>query len=307
MNSKLTSQLKEIFIVFTLCVFGFQFAFSQDTFSIIAIDSLTQEIGAAGATCSDGIAGVGGVQIINQIIPGKGGVNAQAWICSPNANLIYAIKQINENRQAEVVLDSLLNNDQCNAQNYDINFRQYGIITIDSINNINISAHTGDMASDVKGQRKGKDYAIIGNNLTSETSSTSTFLRVYKPDDNINEPYLYLNIAGVPQGIEPLDSLQILYDDFIVGVDNTHGFSNSLQILNTLVGDEDLIFILSTPSFSPFELNIYNVAGVGLFKKSFKQQKDLYSLDLTNIKNGLYILTIQVENKLASRRFQVLR
>ena len=56
--------------------------YSQDTFSIIAVDSITGEVGAAGATCVDGIAQWGGIQLLNKIIPGKGGVNAQAWILS---------------------------------------------------------------------------------------------------------------------------------------------------------------------------------------------------------------------------------
>ena len=48
-------------------------SFSQDTFSIIAVDPQTGEVGAAGATClynqSDGI-----IDIISSIIPGKGGI-----------------------------------------------------------------------------------------------------------------------------------------------------------------------------------------------------------------------------------------
>jgi len=131
--------------------------FSQDTFSIIAFDAITGEIGAAGATCSDGIAEYNGVQLINKIIPGKGAANSQAWVClqPSNINLDYAINQMNLNLQAPQILDSLRKNDKCPIQNMDINFRQYAIITIDSTGDTQLAAHTGSMTTNARGERIG--------------------------------------------------------------------------------------------------------------------------------------------------------
>ena len=53
--------------------------FSQDTFSIIALDTVTGEIGGAGASCIDDNAITNGVLIINDIIPGRGGIHTQAY------------------------------------------------------------------------------------------------------------------------------------------------------------------------------------------------------------------------------------
>ena len=58
-------------VVTLLLLLSFQ-SFSQDTFSIIAVDPNTGEVGAAGATClfnqNDGI-----IDIISSIIPEKVG------------------------------------------------------------------------------------------------------------------------------------------------------------------------------------------------------------------------------------------
>ncbi len=61
-------------------------SFSQDTFSIIAVDPETGEVGAAGATCLFG-QNEGIIEKISSIIPGKGGVFSQAYVCIPNVNM----------------------------------------------------------------------------------------------------------------------------------------------------------------------------------------------------------------------------
>ncbi len=321
--------------------------YSQDTFSIIAIDQSTGEIGAAGATCSDGIAGVGGVQVTNKIVPGKGIATAQAWICTePNHNLDYAASQIILNRQAEEVLDSLLSYDKCPAKNYDINYRQYGIITIESTGVFHPIAYTGNMASDIKNEITGDNYVIIGNNLTNKavldsmknrfvkqkgtladkllaamhgaknaggdarctergTSSTSTFLKVAKADDEFNFPSLFINIPGVPRGAEPIDSLQLLYEDFLLSSNNSFDVLNGLNILQSPVKDQ-LYFNFHSNNFSPFEVVIYNVTGLQVFQQTVNQLESIYNLHLPNLNNGVYLLSVKTNKGFASKKFQVL-
>lgn len=323
--------------------------FSQDTFSIVAIDAATGEIGAAGATCSDGIADYNGVQNINKIMPGKGAVNAQAWIClqPSNTNLDYAIDQISLNFQAPQVLEDLLDNDQCSAQNYNIDFRQYGIITINSTGNIQLMAYTGSRTTDAKGARTGDNYVIIGNNLTGDavldamengfikeegtladkllaamhggkraggdyrcsdrgTSSTSTFLKVAKPNDLANFPYLFINIPGVPMGVEPIDSLQILYDDFLVDISNSIELINNLSILFTPVQSE-LFFTLNLNPFSIFDVAIYNISGLAVYNQTSAVNQSVHKINLPKLSNGSYLLSIKTEAGFASKKFQVLK
>ncbi|MEM1218596.1 MAG: secretion protein, partial [Bacteroidota bacterium] len=50
------------------------FLLAQHTFSIVAVDVATGEVGSAGATCltSDDCGGCGGAVIISDLVPGRG-------------------------------------------------------------------------------------------------------------------------------------------------------------------------------------------------------------------------------------------
>ena len=56
-------------------------AFGQHTFSIVAIDSTTKEVGSAGATCGDAVLwpGTPGAALISDIIPGLGAIHTQSY------------------------------------------------------------------------------------------------------------------------------------------------------------------------------------------------------------------------------------
>jgi len=71
-------------LIFTLS----QCLYAQHTFSIVAVDTITNEVGSAGATCldSDNCTGCNAI-IISGLAPGRGAVNAQAQVCFPNINL----------------------------------------------------------------------------------------------------------------------------------------------------------------------------------------------------------------------------
>ena len=71
------------------------YTYAQDTFSIVAVDKETGEIGAAGATCIKGIE-QGIIKVISSIVPGKGGIISQAYVCIPNKNLQNATKKMKE-------------------------------------------------------------------------------------------------------------------------------------------------------------------------------------------------------------------
>ena len=230
---------------------------AQDTFSIVAVDEETGEIGAAGATCVDGIAAFGGIKILNDIIPGRGGVNAQAWICiNPHINLDNAIEQMANGLNPDEIITWLTENDACSAQGNNPAYRQYGIADFDENGIARTAAFTGDQADDYKGHILGPNYAIQGNILLGPevlegmengftqtegslaeklmaamqganipgadarclsrgTSSTSAFLKVVKPDDDPDNPYLLLDILEMPFGEEPIDSLQTLFDEWV--------------------------------------------------------------------------------------------
>jgi len=60
--------------------------YAQDTFSIVAVDTITGEIGGAGASCIDDTPYPGGVLIINDIIPARGAIHTQSFYEPVNQN-----------------------------------------------------------------------------------------------------------------------------------------------------------------------------------------------------------------------------
>ena len=228
--------------------------YAQHTFSIVAVDPATGEVGSAGATCltSADCGGCGGAVIISDLVPGIGAINAQATVCIPNSNLNIGINRMKQGDTAQEILDFLINNDACifgNTTN-----RQYGIARlIEATNDSEAVGYTGSNALDAANHLASDQYAIQGNILIANhvldsmearflraegslairlmealqganipgadsrclndgISSKSSFLRVAKPDDPENAFYLDLIVEATLPGVDPIDSLQSLFD-----------------------------------------------------------------------------------------------
>mgnify|MGYP006277582555 FL=1 len=82
-------------LLFSLLIFAFTIAKTQHTFSIVAVDSVTGEIGSAGATCGDTITWPGslGAMIISDIIPGTGAIHTQAYYQETNQENAHDLMQ----------------------------------------------------------------------------------------------------------------------------------------------------------------------------------------------------------------------
>ena len=65
-------------LVLVLFLLLSQLVRSQDTFSIVAVDTVTGEIGSAGASCIDESQIEGGALIISDVIPGRGAIHTQS-------------------------------------------------------------------------------------------------------------------------------------------------------------------------------------------------------------------------------------
>ena len=158
--------VKKLILIPIVIVFFLTLLQAQDTFSIVAVDPETGEVGSAGASCVDGAAGIGGVQIISQLIPNRGGINGQAWICvNPHINLNLGISEMMNGSSPEEILQYLYDNDACFSQNNNPEFRQYGIVDFDENGEPRSAAFTGSSADDYKGHITGPNYAIQGNIL----------------------------------------------------------------------------------------------------------------------------------------------
>ena len=314
---------------------------AQDTFSIIAVDPATGEVGSAGASCVTGVGAGGIIDIITDIIPGKGGVNSQAYVCIPNTNLQNAILRMEEGLSPQEIIDWLLLNDSCSSQNFDPAFRQYGIADLDGAGDPRTAGWTGNMADDYKEDRQTSTFSVQGNILldvsvidnmeanfnntagtladklmaamqganfagadsrclANGTSSTTAYLLVYKADDDPNDPYLRLNVGQQAPGVEPIDLLQDLYDNFLAVEDVE--LNNKLQLFpnpadNELTLDVDASIALT-------RLSIYDINGKNLFSQTdFGAQQLQQKIDVSQLPTGVFFLTVESDQGTTSSKF----
>jgi uncharacterized Ntn-hydrolase superfamily protein len=145
---------------------------AQDTFSIVAVDPTTGEVGSAGASCVDGAGAFGGIiDIISGIIPGKGGVNSQAYVCIPNGNLQNALVRMQAGDSPSQIIDYLVANDEfpCSTSFSDPSYRQYGVADLDDANNPRTAGWTGSNADDYKDDIQEATFSVQGNILLNAT------------------------------------------------------------------------------------------------------------------------------------------
>ncbi|MEM7085757.1 MAG: DUF1028 domain-containing protein [Bacteroidota bacterium] len=314
---------------------------AQDTFSIIAVDPATGEVGSAGASCVSGVGSGGIIDIITDIIPGKGGVNSQAWVCIPNTNLQNAILRMEEGLSPQEIIDWLLLNDSCSSQNFDPAFRQYGIVDLDGGGSPRTAGWTGNMADDYKEDRQGSNFSVQGNilldvtvidnmeanfNNTSGTladklmaamqganfagadarcladgtSSTTAYLMVYRADDDPNDPYLRLNVGQQAAGIEPIDLLQDLYDDFLAVEDVA--LNNKLRLFPNPAANELTLDV--DPSIALTGLSIYDINGKNVFSQTeFGVQQQQQRIQIAQLPSGVFFLTIESKQGTTTIKF----
>ena len=308
--------MKSLFFTFLL-LFSLQ-SFSQDTFSIIAVDPNTGEVGAAGATClfnqDDGI-----IDIISSIIPGKGGILSQAYVCVPNINLQNGIDQMNNGLSPDEIIDWLVENDQCNALSF--YYRQYGIVDFDENGNVRTAGYTGTFADNYKEDRQGDTYSIQGNILLDQsvidnmennfnntegsladklmsamqganfagadsrcldegTSSATAFLVVYQPDDIVGQPSLELNVGSQQPGVEPINILQDMFDNYL-----------SLDSNN----EEQMVKLFPNPSNGKVNLNSLNMYKIDVFDVTGKNVLTTIgnSVNIHSLEKGTYVFKLK--------------
>ena len=222
---------------------------AQDTFSIVAIDSATGEVGSAGASCVN-MAFFPGYEndFLGQLFPGQGAINSQAYYL-PDNQANAALRMEAGDTPSEIIRWLVANDVEGNPD-----IRQYGVVGfVDG--EPQSSAHTGMLTDDYKGHRLGPNYSIQGNILLGPeildsmearflaaegdlacklmaamqganvvgadtrcagfgTSSLFAFLKVAQPTDEPGSPSFVISMNGTgPQGIEPIDSLQVLFDE----------------------------------------------------------------------------------------------
>ena len=233
--------MKSVFSFLLCSLMGI--AGAQDTFSIVAVDIETGQVGSAGATCLDDTEIEGGALIISDVIPDVGAIHTQSFWVPANQNAAH--NQVVDNGLSPEQLMAWL---EANDVQGNPAVRQYGMADLVT-GAARAAAFTGDNCMDWKGHIVGANYAIQGNILLGEqiltqmeegflgtegslaeklmaamqganvagadtrcleegVSSRSAFLRVAYPGDSPDDLTLDLVVSLTPFGMEPIDALQ---------------------------------------------------------------------------------------------------
>ncbi|MHC1707714.1 MAG: DUF1028 domain-containing protein [Bacteroidales bacterium] len=154
--------MKLILFLFIVCLILDNSVCGQDTFSIVAVDSVTGEIGSAGASCVGyTITYPHGAQIISDVIPGIGAIHTQSyWLAANQAN---AHNRMIAGDTPQQIIDWLEAND---AQN-NPHIRQYGIVSYNNGHPL-AAGYTGANCFDYKNDTSHLFYSIQGNILLGQ-------------------------------------------------------------------------------------------------------------------------------------------
>ena len=255
---------------------------AQDTFSIIAVDQETGEVGSAGASC------INGSIIISDVHPGVGAIHTQSYWNAQNQN--NASQLMDQGYSPMFIIQYLIENDSQDNPT----IRQYGIV--DMVEGGRSAAYTGENCYDYKDHILGDTYSIQGNILLSpeiliqmennfintegslsdklmaamqganipgadtrcledNISSLSSFIRLAKFNDSPNDVYLDLRVYNTFGNSEPIDSLQTLYNQWIIdSISFDLGDINQDQIIDILDVVQLINFILGQTTFNFEEL-----------------------------------------------------
>lgn len=239
--------------IFTLLLLPCFFHLSaQDTFSIVAADSTSRQVGSAGASCVDLFAaGFLDDSFLGDLLPDTGAINTQAFYLPANQN--NARIRMRAGDTPNEIIGWLSKHDSQNNPT----IRQYGIVGFTG-SDVSSAGYTGVNTNNYKnhitGSIDGIYYSIQGNILLNqgvldameanfrnasgdlacrlmaalqganiigadtrcapdETSSLFAFLKVAEPTDAYGSPSLKVSVRTRDNtGIEPIDSLQSIFN-----------------------------------------------------------------------------------------------
>ncbi|MEO8513255.1 MAG: DUF1028 domain-containing protein [Ignavibacteria bacterium] len=313
--------------LFFLLLFAVNNIYSQDTFSITAVDPVTGYVGSAGASC------IAGSIILSDVHPNVGVIHSQASYLAGNQN--YARTLMNMGLSPQQIIDSVVLHDvQGNPT-----VRQYGIT--DLVGGGRTAGYTGVNCTNYKNHVLGVTFTVQGNILLGQrildsmftrftntvgtfeqklmaalqgakvigadtrctsrgTSSISAFIRVAKPTDPQSGPYwLDLNVQNTPTTRDPIDSLQTLFNQWqTTGISNNQGiypedYSLDQNYPNPFNPNTTITFDIA--KLSTVKLAVYDLKGsevAVLADNMFHRGRYTLNFDATGLASGVYIYRI---------------
>ncbi len=320
--------MKKLISILLLLFLFYTNSKAQDTFSIVAVDSVTGEVGSAGASCVDLFQFTGyNIDFLGELFPGKGAINTQA--AYDPANQANARNHMNAGDNPTQLIAWLESNDIGD----DPTIRQYGIVKLVN-GHPQAAAYTGTNCMDYKNHITGRYYSIQGNILLGKqvldsmearfirahgnlgcklmaalqgakmvgadtrcavngSSSLFAFVKVSQPNDTFGKPSFIVAVKTRNNAnIEPIDSLQKLFN--LRHYCAPAGINNQLQVRHNFLicpnpaGDE-LNIIGSNNLLPQLKYAIKDVSGKYVSEGILLNQT---ALDISSLKQGIYYLEI---------------
>ena len=303
---------------------------SQDTFSIVAMDPITGEVGSAGASCVDLDANnLPTDDFLGELFPGLGAINSQAYYIP--ANQANARARMNEGYTPSEIIEWLINNDVQNQPQ----FRQYGIVGKVG-ENIETAAYTGVATDDYKNDITGPNYSIQGNILLGEevlngmeagflntegdlacklmgalqganivgadfrctnngTSSLFAFVKVAQPSDTFGAPSFLLSVrTGSNDQVEPITALQILFDtDRDCESLGLNEFDNDFPFSVYPNPSNDFVSLKALNDIETYNVTIISITGAVVYNSYFISNT---VINVSGISKGIYFINITNNN-----------
>jgi len=315
--------------------------FAQDTFSIVAVDTETGEVGSAGASCLDDIQfpGSGGVAVICRVYPGKGAINTQALWNAVNQD--NAGEMLLDGKSPDEIISWLKSNDVGNNHRV----RQYGIVDFDENNQPRTAAYTGQFANNYKNHILGENYAIQGNILLGQeildsmevrflntegsladklmaalqgakvpgadtrclsegVSSLSAYIKVAKPEDSMEDVHLDIVIPFTDFGVEPIDVLQEAFDSWAFPTDVPELTLKERTVVSIHPNPitEETVFEIQNPNnIAPYIVQIFDASGKEVQKFYYNAEDTQLTKKQLGEKSGVYLYHLWQQDKLVAK------
>lgn len=143
--------------------FTFSFAVlpmcASATWSVVAVDPQTGEVGAAGATCGPDVA------VIARLVPGKGAVVAQGLTSIEGRN--HASSMLRAGTAAQTIIEEITSTRIDESFVAIRQLRQYGVAALGQ-GEPTTASFTGFLTAPARGVREARGVSVQGNMLASE-------------------------------------------------------------------------------------------------------------------------------------------
>jgi len=316
---------------------------AQDTFSIVGLDTLTGEVGSAGASCVDLIQfGIPDASFLGDLIPGVGAINTQAAYLAANQNNARTRMNLGET-PAQIIAWLQANDAQTNPTT-----RQYGITAMIS-GTPQTAAFTGSNCMNYKNHIVGRNYCIQGNILSGQSvldsmeskfkktpgnlacklmaalqgakvvgadtrcapnnsSSLFAFVKVSKPGDAYGSPYISIGVRTASNTfVEPIDSLQTIANN--IGLCSiTTGIKENKYAGSFGIFPNPAANVISVLNYSPYKIEkvlIKNVSGqIVLVEENMREQQQI---DISNLNKGIYFVEVSLKGSAEKQILKLIR